>query len=93
MEYFGLKLGQDLGNRAAHPYQEFQGVPPGRLKQSNARGMLKLPVDQYIISETLQTIVQFQIHHQDHWIKRQKMHLYKVSLKSEVKYSPIPVRR
>ena len=21
MEYFGLKLGQDLGNRAAHPYQ------------------------------------------------------------------------
>ena len=32
MEYFGLKLGQDLGNRAAHPYQEFRGVyppPPG----------------------------------------------------------------
>ena len=28
MEYFGPKLGQDLGNRAAHPYQEFQGVPP-----------------------------------------------------------------
>ena len=28
MEYFGLKLGQDLGSRAAHPYQEFQGVPP-----------------------------------------------------------------
>ena len=28
MEYFGLKLGQDLGNRAAHPYQEFRGVPP-----------------------------------------------------------------
>ena len=27
MEYFGLKLGQDLGNRAAHPYQEFRGVP------------------------------------------------------------------
>ena len=24
MEYFGLKLGQDLGNRAAHPYQEFE---------------------------------------------------------------------
>ena len=28
MEYFGLKLGQDLGNRVAHPYQEFRGVPP-----------------------------------------------------------------
>ena len=28
MEYFGLKLGQDLGNRAAHPYQEFRGVTP-----------------------------------------------------------------
>ena len=24
----GLKLGQDLGNRAAHPYQEFRRVPP-----------------------------------------------------------------
>ena len=31
MEYFGLKLGQDLVNRAAHPYQEFRGVPPGTL--------------------------------------------------------------
>ena len=28
MACFGLKLGQDLGNRAAHPYQEFRGVPP-----------------------------------------------------------------
>ena len=28
MEYFGLKLGQDLGNQAAHPYQKFRGVPP-----------------------------------------------------------------
>ena len=28
MAYFGLKLGQDLGNRAAQPYQEFRGVPP-----------------------------------------------------------------
>ena len=28
MEYFGLKLGQDLGNREAHPYQKFRGVPP-----------------------------------------------------------------
>ena len=28
MEYFGLKLDQDFGNRAAHPYQKFWGVPP-----------------------------------------------------------------
>ena len=28
MTCFGLKLGQDLGNRAAHPYREFRGVPP-----------------------------------------------------------------
>ena len=28
MEFIGLKLGQDLGNWAAHPYQEFRGVPP-----------------------------------------------------------------
>ena len=27
MEYFGQKMGQDLGNRAAHPYQKFRGVP------------------------------------------------------------------
>ena len=27
MVYFGLKSGQDLGNRAAHSYQEFRGVP------------------------------------------------------------------
>ena len=26
MASFGLKMGQDLGNRAAHPYQEFRGV-------------------------------------------------------------------
>ena len=32
MAYFGLKLGQDLGNRVAHPYQEFQGVPPPPLQ-------------------------------------------------------------
>ena len=29
MTVFGLKKGQDLGNRAAHPHQEFPGVPPG----------------------------------------------------------------
>ena len=27
--FLGLKLGQDLKNRAAHPDQEFLGVPPG----------------------------------------------------------------
>ena len=29
MTFFGLKEGQDLENRAAHPHQEFPGVPPG----------------------------------------------------------------
>ena len=28
MTFLGLKKGQDLGNRAAHPHQEFRGVPP-----------------------------------------------------------------
>ena len=31
IELSGLKLGHDLENRAAHPYQEFPGVPPGIL--------------------------------------------------------------
>ena len=26
--FIGLKLGQDLENRAAHPHREFPGVPP-----------------------------------------------------------------
>ena len=36
MEYFGLKLGQDFGNRAAHPYQKFRGepLPPGNVPLS-----------------------------------------------------------
>ena len=29
--FFGLKSGQDLKNRAAHPHQEFPGVPPGEI--------------------------------------------------------------
>ena len=28
MAFLGLKLGQDLENQAAHPHQEFPGVPP-----------------------------------------------------------------
>jgi len=28
MTFFGLKRGQDLENRAAHPHQEFPRVPP-----------------------------------------------------------------
>ena len=28
MTFLGLKKGQDLGNRAAQPHQEFPGVPP-----------------------------------------------------------------
>ena len=27
--FFSLKLGQDLENRAAHPYDEFPGIAPG----------------------------------------------------------------
>ena len=30
MPFFGLKRGQDLENRAAHPHQEFPAVPPSR---------------------------------------------------------------
>ena len=29
ISFFGPKKGQDLENRAAHPHQEFPGVPPG----------------------------------------------------------------
>ena len=32
MTFFGLKYGQDLENRAAHPHQEFPGVSPGDLR-------------------------------------------------------------
>ena len=28
LTFFGLKWGQDLENRTAHPQQEFPGVPP-----------------------------------------------------------------
>ena len=31
MEYFGLKLGQDLRNRVAHPYQELRGQETQKL--------------------------------------------------------------
>ena len=31
MTFFGLKYGQDLENWAAHPHQEFPGVPPGQI--------------------------------------------------------------
>ena len=31
MTFFGLKYGQDLENWAAHPHQEFPGVPPGKI--------------------------------------------------------------
>ena len=38
--FFGLKLGQDMENRAAHPHKEFPGVPlppptPGTRQQGN----------------------------------------------------------
>ena len=28
IKFLGLKQGQNLKNRAAHPHQEFSGVPP-----------------------------------------------------------------
>ena len=35
---FGLKLGQDLENRAVvHPYREFRGVPPPPERQCSFR--------------------------------------------------------
>ena len=42
MEYFGLKLSQDLGNRAAHPYEEFRGVHP-RAHNAGGGGVFKHP--------------------------------------------------
>ena len=46
MEYFGPKLGQDLGNRAAHRYQEFRGLspPPGDQRQRPAAADLDIHV-------------------------------------------------
>ena len=34
--FFGLKSGQDLENRGAHPHQDFPGVPPGAYRHSQA---------------------------------------------------------
>ena len=35
MTFFGLKYSQGLENRAAHPHQEFLGVPPGFKRHLN----------------------------------------------------------
>ena len=35
MTVFGLELGQDLENRAAHPHQEFPEVPPPPLREES----------------------------------------------------------
>ena len=60
MEYFGLKLGQDLGNRAAHLYQKFRGVPPpppGPEEQKQSR--VSLDIDNFLsllfLAHTAQT--------------------------------------
>ena len=48
MTFFGLKSGQDLENRAAHPYQEFSGVtpppPPGKASCTQG-GLSKLQIN------------------------------------------------
>ena len=47
MEYFGLKLGKDLGNRAAHPYQKFRGVSPPPREYDLQRNTYKGSVTDY----------------------------------------------
>ena len=37
MTFFGLKKGQDLKNRAAHPCQEFPGVPTQATRATRAK--------------------------------------------------------
>ena len=44
IKFFGLILGQDLKNRAAHPHQEFPGVPP--------LGTNQIPLSQMSLSFT-----------------------------------------
>ena len=41
---FGLKQDQDLKNRAAHPHQEFLGVPPPPRAQTQEETRLKFQV-------------------------------------------------
>ena len=46
MTFFGLKKGQDLANRAAHPHQEFLGfLPPSPFPMNNQiNGVLHLAI-------------------------------------------------
>ena len=43
LHFFGQKSGQDLKNRAAHPHQEFPGVPRGgRWEEGKGRSLSSL---------------------------------------------------
>ena len=44
MTFFGLKKGHDLENRAAHPHQEFPGIPPPGLFSQHDLGLQTLEV-------------------------------------------------
>ena len=50
MAYFGLKLGQDLGNRAGHLYQEFRGVPRNIFRSPSTLLRLRMPYFLVLIS-------------------------------------------
>ena len=46
MTFFGLKQGQDLENKAAHPHQEFPGVPPGNKRFNHLHLCLSIRANQ-----------------------------------------------
>ena len=47
-DFFGLKQGQDLGNWAVHPRQEFPGVP-SRYSASNYNANVELALLFYMV--------------------------------------------
>ena len=58
MTFFFLKSGQDLENRAAHPYKEFQGVLPRGFRLYFLLSRLTTIVEQSSESFIQTTIVQ-----------------------------------
>ena len=45
-DIFGLKQGQDLENQAAHPHQEFPGVPTGNKRFNHLLFCLSIRANQ-----------------------------------------------